>query len=108
MPQPYSNVVVYDSTLEPQHTALLLDQQFRLVQEDLWLRSANIHILTQYANYGKANNQPATVTAGDILTFDDFNLGDLYFINETPGADTLIYLVGITMSKKRMIELGID
>jgi len=99
MPQPYSTVVVYDSTLEPQHTALEADLQFRLIQTPLWLRSANIHVLTNDANYGKVGNQPATVAAGDILTFEDFNLADLWFINETATDDTLIYLVGVTMSQ---------
>lgn len=107
MPQPYSTVVVYDSTLEPAATLLAADKQFNLVQDDLWLREANIHILTNDAKYGKVNNQPATVTAGDILVFEDFNLADLYFINATATSDTLIYVIGITMSKARLMELGV-
>ena len=81
------------------------DLQFRLVKTDLWLSNANIHIVTNDCKYGKVNDQPATATAGDILIFDNFNLADLYFINETAAANTTIYLVGITMSIKKMREL---
>lgn len=58
-------------------------------------------------NYGKVNNQPATAAVGDILVWQDFNLADVYFINATATADTLIYLVGITMSEAKMRELGL-
>jgi len=108
MPQPYSTVVVYDSTLEPQHTQLEADLQFRLIPTDLWLREANIHVLTNDCLYGKVNNQPATASTGDILVFENFNLADLYFINATATADTLIYLVGITMSRSKMKELELE
>lgn len=108
MPQPYSTVVVYKSTSEPQYTALKADLQFRLIQQDLWLREANIHIKTNDCKYGNVTEQPATATADDILVFEDFNLADLYFINATATSDTLIYLVGITMSKRRMEDLGIQ
>lgn len=101
MPQPYSTVVVYT------HTATD-NLQFRLLNTDLWLSNANIHVLTQNALYGKVNNQPATVTAGNILTYDNFNLADLFFRNAGAGANTVIYCVGITMLPGRKKELLLE
>ena len=72
---------------------------------DVWLREANIHCITNSALYGNAQDQSATVSAGDILTFQKFNLGDLYFKNATAGANTVIYVVGVTMSKLEIKEL---
>lgn len=100
MPQPYSNVVSYSHTAGD-------DLQFRLVDTNIWLSNANIHIVTNNALYGKVNDQPATANAGDILIFDNFNLADLFFRNAGAGANTVIYLVGITMSKPKMAELGV-
>jgi hypothetical protein len=71
------------------------------------VREANIHCITNDALYGKVNHQPATVVAGDILPFQDFNLADMWFRNAGAAANTTIYIVGITMSKKRMEEMGI-
>ena len=101
-------MVVYTTAYDPQKTLLEADKAFRLIQTTLWIREANIHIVTNDAKYGDVGSQPATVTAGDILVFEDFNLADLYFINETATADTIIYLVGITMSKGRMRDLEIE
>jgi hypothetical protein len=98
MPQPYSNVVSYSKTATD-------DNLFRLVKTDLWLKNANIHCVTNGATYGDVANQDAGLSAGDILTFDDFNLADLYFKNASAGVNTTIYIVGITMSKKEIIEL---
>jgi len=100
MPQPYSNVVAYN------HTATT-DAIFRIVETDLWLSNANIHCITNDANYGNTTQQPATLSAGDILVYDNFNLADLFFRNTGAGANTVIYVVGITMSKVKMAELGI-
>lgn len=100
MPQPYSNVIAYS------HTATD-NLQFRLIQTDLWIGEANIHIVTNNAVYGKVNLQPATANAGDILTFQNFNLADLWFANAGAGSNTSIFIVGITMSKPKMVELGL-
>lgn len=109
MPQPYSTIVVYDSTTEPAKTALEADLQFRFTESDLWVKEANIHVLTNDAKYGKVNNQLATVTAGDILTWSHvFNLSDLWFINATATADTLIYITAIALSKKEVEELELE
>jgi len=100
MPRPYSNVVAYS------HTATD-DNQFRIVNTDLWLSNANIHIVTNDAYYGDVNLQIATASASDILVFEDFNLADLYFKNKVAGNNTTIYIVGIVMPKKRIAELGV-
>ena len=100
MASAYSNVVEYS------HTATT-DLIFNLVDTDLWLSNANIHCVTADAKYGNTTDQPATVNAGDILVFDNFNLKDLYFKNAGAGVNTTIYVVGITMSKQKMAELGL-
>lgn len=71
------------------------DLKFRLVQNEMWFREGNFHIITNNAKYGDTNTQDATITAGDIVTFQDFNLGDLFFINASAGSNTTIYFVGI-------------
>jgi hypothetical protein len=100
MPQPYSNVIAYT------HIATD-DDQFRLVNTDMWVSNANIHVVTNSALYGKVNNQPATSNPSDILIFDNFNLADLWFRNAGAGSNTTIYMVGITMSKAKILELGL-
>jgi len=100
MASAYSNVVEYS------HTATS-DAIFKMVDTDLWLSNANIHVLTNDAKYGNVTDQPATVNAGDILIFDNFNLKDLVFKNANAGSNTVIYVVGITMSKLKMAELGV-
>jgi len=100
MPSAYSNVVQYA------HTAAD-DTLFHMVDVDLWLSNANIHIVTNNALYGDVTAQPATAAAADILVFDNFNLRDLYFRNAGAGANTTIYVVGVTMSKMKMAELGV-
>jgi len=98
MPQPYSNVVSYSKTATD-------DNSFRVVLADVWLREANIHCVTNSSYYGNAQDQSATITAGDIVTFQKFNLGDLYFKNSSAGDNTTIYVVGVTMSKQEIQEL---
>lgn len=77
------------------------------MQADLWLRSANIHVVTNSAKYGDTNNQDATITTNDVPFFDDFNLADLYFKNAAPAANTTINVVGIKMTDGRKAELGV-
>jgi len=72
------------------------------------VREANIHCVTNSALYGKVNHQPATINSGDIVPFQDFNLADMWFRNAGAGSNTTIYIVGITMSKKRMRDLEIE
>ena len=71
------------------------DNKFRLVQSEMWFREGNFHIITNNAKYGDTNTQDATITAGDIVTFQDFNLADIFFINATGGSNTTVYFVGI-------------
>ena len=100
IPQPYSSVAAYAITATD-------DLLFRVINTDLWLSNANIHIVTNDALYGNVTIQPATATAGDILIYDTFNLADLYFRNAGAAANTTIYVVGIVMPKQRMHELGL-
>ena len=97
-------VVVYTKTATD-------DLQFNLTiggdQKPIWLREANIHCLTNNALYGDVYDQPAAFNTGDVISFQDFNLTDLWFKNATAGSNTVIRCVGVVMSAKRRRELGI-
>jgi len=95
-------VVIYN------HTATS-DSQFRLTFDDkpLWLREANIHCITNNAYYGDVNDQVASFNTGDIISFQDFNLSDLWFKNASAGSNTVIRCVGILMGKERRVLLGL-
>lgn len=98
---------MYESVITYQHTAAD-DLPFRLISTNLWLRSANIHIITQNCEYGGLYNQDAVLSTTDVVFFDDFNLADLYFKNAGAGLNTTIRLVGIVMTKGRKKELGVE
>jgi hypothetical protein len=95
-----SNVIVFS------HTATD-DLKFRLVENDLWIREANIHITTQAAKYGDTNTQDAELSAGDVLTYQDFNLADLFFKNAGAGANTTVTAICILLTEGRKKELGV-
>jgi len=59
------------------------------------VREGNLHIITNGANYGDAFRQDAEVVAGDIVTFQDFNLADLFFRNTVAGDNVTIQFVGV-------------
>ena len=99
-PQPYSSLVQYTYTA----TA---DTQFRVMNTPLWMREANVHCVTNNAKYGNVTDQPATINANDIVIFQDFNLADIYFKNATAGSNTTIYVIGVTMSRGRMRDMGL-
>jgi len=81
------------------------DNPFRLSSSALWLKDANIHVVTNSAKYGNAQSRPATISAGDIVSFQDFNLYDMFFENASAGDNTTIYIVGVTMSKPEIRKL---
>lgn len=83
------------------------DLKFHLVDTDLWVSEANVHIANENAKYGDFDKQDATLTTNDVPFFRNFNLRDLFFRNAGAGADTTIYIVGIRMTEARKKELGI-
>jgi uncharacterized RmlC-like cupin family protein len=80
---------------------------FKLVTADLWMREANIHVETNNAKYGDRTEQEATINAGDVTYFEDFNLNDTFFKNATAGSNTTVRAVGVVMSPARQRELGV-
>jgi len=94
-----SNVVTFN------HTATD-NNKFNLTTSDFWVREANIHIVTNDAKYGDENNQDASIAAGGILSFQDFNLKDLFFKNATGGSNTTIQCIAIKMTDKYKQSLG--
>jgi len=95
-----SNVVAIESTA-------IDDVKFRLIQNNLWFREGNFVIVTATANYGQDVAQSTSLIPGSTISFQDFNLGDIYFINATTGQNTTIQFVGILMTEQRMKELGV-
>lgn len=95
------------SVISLRHTATD-DLKFHLVDVDLWVSEANIHVVTNDAKYGDFDVQLATITTNDVPFFRDFNLRDLFFKNDAAGFHTTIYIVGIRMTEARKEELGIE
>lgn len=87
-----SNVVTFT------HTAVN-DLAFKLTIKDLWIKDGNFHIATQNANYGDRNTQAVTVTTAQVLSFESFNLNDIFFRNATGGLNTTVYFIGILMTE---------
>ena len=83
------------------------DEQFHVIDTDLWCRDANIHCVTNNSLYGDVTTQVVPFNNGDVISFQDFNLKQLWFRNATAGSNTTIYVVAIIMSDKRRRELGL-
>lgn len=83
------------------------DNAFSLTPADTWVREGNIHVETNNAKYGDRSAQDATINAGDIVYFQDFNLADIFFKNAGAGANTVVRFVGVVMTPARKRELGI-
>lgn len=88
------------------HTAID-DLKFHLVHEPVWVRSANIHIVTNDANYGNFDAQAAKAATGAVVEFRDFNIQDLFFRNTGAGLNTTVQVVAILMTEGRKQELGV-
>ena len=71
------------------------------------MREANIHVVTNNAQYGDSAAQEAAITTTDVLCFQDFNAGDLFFKNAGAGSNTTINLVGIKMTEGHKKELEV-
>jgi hypothetical protein len=84
------------------------DNKFRLVQAETWIREGNFIISTNNAKYGDQSEQNGTLTAGSILSFQDFNLADIFFINAGAGSNTVVNFVGVLMSDghKKILVVG--
>lgn len=80
--------------------------KIHLVDVDLWVSEANIHVVTNKVTYGDFNHQDATIETTQVATFKDFNLKDIYF-KRTADGDFTVYIVGIRMLPARMEELGL-
>ena len=107
MPTEFDTPIVVVKT----HTATA-DIIFKLTSTDspLWMEDVNIHCYTNDARYGDLSTS-ATVGgilyAGDVVSFRNIDLNDIYFANDTAGSNCVITAVGVRMTKARMRELGI-
>ena len=95
-----SNVVAIEYTATD-------DKQFRLVQNNLWFREGNFVVTTFSALQGQDVSQTTLLIVGATTSFQDFNLGDIYFKNAIAGNNTIIQFVGVRMTEQRMNELGV-
>jgi len=85
------------------------DTPFKLTTQPLWCREVNIHITANKACYGDSNITTSypEIAVGNGVSFQDINLNDLYFINETGGSNTVVSAVIIKMTPLRMSEIGV-
>lgn len=65
----------------------------RIVEYDLPFYECNIHVYTNAAKYGVMGLCDATVNAGDVIWFNNGNLRDFIFKNNTAGSNTKIVCV---------------
>lgn len=97
---PQSSIITFE------HTATD-DLKFSLAQADVWIASANIHVLTHAAKYGDTLAQEAQIAANNVVWFNDFNLKDLFFKNASAGDNTVVRIVAVRMTEGRKEELGL-
>ncbi len=85
------------------------DLKFKLTYGTLWCREANIHIQTHPACYGDSyiTTTDPSILAGNGLSFQDFDISQLFFINAGAGNNTKIVAEIIPMTEARKIELGV-
>jgi hypothetical protein len=99
--------MVYAQTFLSKSKTATDDNPFTLVNADTWVREGNIHVTTHNAKYGDRVVQDATINAGDIIFFQDFNLNDIFFKNAVAGSNTVITFSGVVMTPQRKKDLGI-
>lgn len=101
-------IIAHPYTIYTFQVTATSDAKFKLVNRSFWVREANIHVTNNNAMYGDINTQNALLTTNDVLTFEDFDLNDLYFKNANAGDNTTITCVAVKMSKARMRDLGVS
>jgi len=85
------------------------DTAFKLALSDLWLEYADIFVLTNDTYMGDRNAQNVPIYANDIYTFPyPVNLNDLFFKNYTGGSNTVIIIIGTSLTRKKAAEYGIQ
>lgn len=84
------------------------DNKFHLSTATKWFREGNFIITANAAKYGDNVEQNGDLPINSVLSFQDFNLADLYFINAGAGSNTKINFVGVVMTPGRIRDLGID
>lgn len=85
------------------------DTKFKLTTQPFLCREANIHILTNDARYGDINitSSYPSITAGNGVSYQDFDLNDIYFMNSAGGSNTHVVATCIQMTPKRAKDLGL-
>lgn len=85
------------------------DTAFKLVATDLWLEYADIFVTTNSAYMGDFNDQTAAIYANDVYTIPfPVNIDNLFFKNYTAGSNSVITIVGTTLTRKKAEEYGIS
>jgi len=85
------------------------DNPFKLLTMPFWCSEANIHIIDQDARYGDIHitSSYPSIGAGNGISFEDFDLNDVYFMNSNAGFNTTIIAICVVMTDKRKAELGL-
>jgi hypothetical protein len=89
------NIAPFSNFYVKQYTASA-DDPFRLEDnQNIVLKSVNIHVYTNDALYGNSLLQPGTIVANAVIWFDaPIRPFDLIFKNAVAGNNTTIALIG--------------
>lgn len=69
------------------------DTPFVITDHDIPFYDANFHVSTQNALYGDMVSQEAPASVGDVISFRNGNIKDIFFKNAGAGANTKIICV---------------
>ena len=86
------------------------DATFKLVYGDMWMAYADIFVTTNPAYLGNKAEQNSPLFPGDVYTVPGgvpVNLNDLFFKNYTGGSNTVINIIGVTLTRAKALEWGI-
>jgi len=84
------------------------DTPFQLALTDFWLEYADVFITTNDSYLGDKNDQNCAIYANDVYTVPfPVNIHDLFFKNYTAGSNTVVTIIGTTLTRKKAEEYGI-
>jgi len=84
------------------------DNTFKIALTPMWLEYADVFVTLQDALMGSRQDQLAPIFANDIYTFPyPVNLSDLFFKNKNAGSNTVVTIIGTSLTRKKATEHGI-
>lgn len=100
--------ITYSQTFFNKTVTATSDNPFPLATSDIWLREANIQILSNPADMGDLSGQDFELSVGDVASYPFINLKDVFVKNHTSAANTKIVVNGTRMSPTQLINEGLE